>query len=119
MDNTQLLLQVSAKLYNELTEIPSGENRDEFIQSINDLLEERGQIIEQLKKENFIYDDQSKAHRMLKELNEGILKRLHKVKSAVQDDMKTLQNAKKNEKKYMNPYSNVQVMDGRYYDKKK
>ena len=119
MDKIQLLLQVSAKLYNELKEIPSGENRDEFIQGITDLLEERGQIIEQLRSGNFKYNDQSKVHRMLKELDQGIIERLHKVKSAVQDDMKTLQNTKKNEKKYMNPYSNVQVMDGRYYDKKK
>ncbi|HEY4624082.1 MAG TPA: flagellar protein FliT, partial [Solibacillus sp.] len=32
--------------------------------------------------------------------------------------LKDLQNAKKNEKQYLNPYSSVQVMDGRYYDKK-
>lgn len=34
-------------------------------------------------------------------------------------DMKNLQKTKKHEKQYVNPYANVQVMDGMYYDKKK
>ncbi len=37
----------------------------------------------------------------------------------LQKDMKNLQNAKKNEQQYANPYGHVQVMDGMYYDKKK
>ncbi|XQN53657.1 flagellar protein FliT, partial [Lysinibacillus capsici] len=33
-------------------------------------------------------------------------------------DMANLQKTKKSEQQYYNPYSNVRVMDGMYYDKK-
>ena len=119
MDNVQKLLQISAKLYNDLTKMPSPEERDEFIKMIDESIEERGKLVEALKIEKFQFDASIKNHQMLKELDQGIIERLNKVKLSIQDDLKILQNTKKNEAKYLNPYSNVQVMDGRYYDRKK
>ena len=76
------------------------------------------EVMEQLKSGGFIFDSGNKSHSMLAELDKGIRERLDKVMKVIQLDLKDLQNAKKNEKQYMNPYANVQVMDGRYYDKK-
>lgn len=118
MEQTQALLQVSAKLYQHLTELPLSEQRDEYIEKIHALLDERGTILENIQQQGFIIDPANRSHVMLEELDKGIQERLQKVMNAVKDDMKVLQNAKKNEKQYMNPYSNVAVMDGRYYDKK-
>ena len=118
MDHTQQLLQVSAKLYQHLTEVPADEARDGYIDKIHSLLDERGILIETMQRNGFQIDSGNKSHTMLAELDKGIHERLDKVMKAVQLDLKDLQNAKKNEKQYMNPYSNVQVMDGRYYDKK-
>ena len=118
MDQTQQLLQVSARLYQHLTEVPVDEARDGYIEKINSLLDERGILIEAMQRNGFQLDFEHKSHTMLAELDKGILERLDKVMKAIQLDLKDLQNAKKNEKQYINPYASVQVMDGRYYDKK-
>ena len=119
MDNTQKLLQISAKLFQHLTNMPEEEKRDEYIAKINSFLDERGILIELMQREQFVLDlKNNKSHTMLAELDKGIRERLNNVMKAVQDDLKDLQNAKKHGQQYINPYANVQVMDGRYYDKK-
>ena len=118
MDQIQTLLQVSAKLFQHLTQVPESEQRDEYIEKIHSLLHERGAIIELIQQQGFKVDLTNRSYIMLAELDKGIQERLQKVMNAVKDDMKVLQNAKKNEKQYMDPYSNIAVMDGRYYDKK-
>ena len=113
------LLQVSAKLLKHLTNIPSGEERTSYIQEINELLDERGKIVEQLKVEDFKYDATIETHVMLMKLDKGIREKLEIVFNSVKQDIQNLQKAKKHEIQYINPYAKVQVMDGRYYDKKK
>lgn len=115
----QQLLQISAKLYQHLTHMPDEEQRETYIETINSLLDERGILVEQLQNGQFVLDLGNKSHHMLAELDKGIRDRLNKVMKVIQTDLKDLQNAKKHEQQYMNPYASVQVMDGRYYDKKK
>lgn len=119
MDIQQQLLQVSAKLFQYLESVPSGEKRNEFIKEIDRQLDERGKLLELLQQESFQIDPQNKVHSMLIQLDKGIRERLELVMAEVKNDMKNLQAAKKNEKQYINPYSSVRVMDGMYYDKKK
>lgn len=118
MEMLQQLLQISAKLYQHLTELPKDEQRDEYIENIHLFLDERGILIEKMQNDGFKVNLENKSHVMLVELDKGILERLNKVMKSIQTDLKDLQNAKKNEQQYMNPYASVQVMDGRYYDKK-
>lgn len=119
IDTQQQLLQVSAKLFQYLESVPSGEQRDEFIKEVDCQLDERGKLLELLQKEGFQFDPENKTHSMLMQLDKGIRERLDLVMQEVKKNMKTLQSAKKNEKQYINPYSSVRVMDGMYYDKKK
>jgi flagellar protein FliT len=118
MKQIQELLQVSAKLYQHLANLPKDEERDMYIERVHTLLDERGELVEKMTKDGFHIDSNDKSHQMLVELDKGIRDRLSKVMKLVQTDLKDLQNAKKNEKQYLNPYASVQVMDGRYYDKK-
>jgi len=118
MDNSQQLLQVSAKLYQHLTHLPQENERDAYIEKVNGFLDERGQVMEQLKSGGFIFDSENKSHVMLAELDKGIRERLNNVMDLIKSDLRELQVAKKNEKQYLDPYSSVAVMDGRYYDKK-
>lgn len=119
MDLENELLQISAKLYQLLSSpIPKAEERDIYIDRINLLLDERGKIIDALKEQNFQLNKEIKTHAMLIELNRGIGEKLQLVLEAVKKDLRDLQNIKKNERRYMNPYANVQVMDGMYYDRK-
>ena len=119
MNNQQQLLQLSAKLYQLLEDVPKGEEREAFLEEIDRLLEERGQVLEALRDENYQFDQENKVHGMLVELDKGIRERLDLVMQAVKKDMKNLQVAKQKEKQYINPYSSVRVIDGKYYDKKK
>ncbi|SOC34976.1 flagellar protein FliT [Ureibacillus acetophenoni] len=119
MDNEQKLLQISAKLFQQLESVPRSEERDKFIEEVNRQLNERGNVLEILHNEGFQIEPETKLHSMLIELDKGIRERLDIVMEAVKSDMKTLQKAKNKEKKYINPYDSVRTMDGRYYDKKK
>lgn len=112
------LLQVSANLFKLLGDIPNGEERDEYIDNINSMLDKRGTIIEGLVQEGFQFDEQNRIHQTLLELDSGIKERLAAIMSAVKQDMSNLQKTKKSEGQYFDPYSNVRVMDGMYYDKK-
>lgn len=113
------LLQISAKLFEQLSIIPKGEERDAYIEDITNKLDARGSIIETLRQLSFQMDSSNKLHVTLGELDKGIRERLEKVMSEIKHDMKDVQNSRKNEKQYSNPYANVQVMDGMYYDSKK
>lgn len=118
-DLIQQLLQVSAKLFQHLTTIPTGEERDAYIEQISILLDERGETVTALQREDFQYNESDPSHKMLFELDQGINEHLAKVMDAIKSDMKDLNTQKKKEIQYMNPYSDVQIMDGMYYDKKK
>ncbi|MGE7945721.1 flagellar protein FliT [Lysinibacillus sp. NPDC093688] len=118
MQLIEQLLQVSANLFKLLGDIPKGEERDEYIDNINNMLDKRGKIIEDLVQDGFQFDEQNRIHRTLLELDHGIKERLAAVMSAVKQDMANLQKTKKSEGQYFDPYSNVRVMDGMYYDKK-
>ena len=113
------LLQVSAKLFEQLSSIPKSEERDAYIEEIDSKLEQRGVIIAELQQLGFQMDSSNKLHNTLAELDKGIRERLNKVLTEIKLDLKELQNSKKNEMQYANPYADVRVMDGMYYDKKK
>lgn len=115
----QAVLQISAKLYDKLTNIPKEDAREEFIEEIEAMLDERDMLTKQLIEVGFVYDQTNKLHRTLFELDKGIRERLHRILVSIKKDMKDLQTTKKSDQQYMNPYGHVQTMDGMYYDKKK
>lgn len=119
MQSVKQLLQISERLYKLLGNIPSNEERNEYIEQIHQLLDQRKISIDMVVDEGFRFDEQNQMHCILKELDKGISDRLRKVMDLIKRDMANLQNAKKNEIQYYNPYADVRVMDGMYYDKKK
>ena len=112
-------LQKSAQLFKFLTQMPTGQERTKYIKTINEYLDERGKQVEQLKEINFQYDETNKTHQTLLELDKGIQERLALVMEAVKEDIKNLQNAKKHEQQYIDPYESLRILEGRYYDGKK
>lgn len=115
----QQLLQLSAKLYEQLGQTVTGENRDAFITAIHDKLDERSDLIDALQDAQFKYDENNRLHRTLAELDKGINERLQHVMTQIKADLRDLRTLKAQEQRYANPYANVQTMDGRYYDRKK
>jgi len=96
MQQIEQLLQTSANLFKHLGNIPKGEERDDYIIVINNMLDKRGTIMENLMKEGFRFDNQNRIHRTLLELDNGIKERLAVVMNTVKQDMANLQ---KNEEK--------------------
>ena len=119
MEQIQQVLQTSAQLFALLGNTPKVEERDQFIETIHQKLAERQIAVDELVAVGFVFDESDKMHVTLQELDKGIQERLQNVLKLIKQDLKSVQNAKKNEKQYLNPYSDVQVMDGMYYDKKK
>ena len=116
----QQLLQISAKLYQQLDKMPAAvEERETFLKEVDRLLDERGQLIQLMSVQQAQEDTPSKNQALLIDLDKGILERLQSVMSVVKSDLKTVQVAKKKGEQYINPYSSVHVMDGKYYDTKK
>jgi flagellar protein FliT len=116
----QQLLQLSAQLFQELSKVPeSSHDRDSYLERVDQLLEKRGQLFETMHAQQIKLDSSSKNKDLLIELDKGIQKRLQNVMLTVKNDIKNVKVSKQKEGNYINPYSSVQVMDGRYYDKKK
>lgn len=119
METLNNYLQISAQLYKHLIEIPDGEERTRYIEKINSLLDKRGGFVVQLKQSNFQFDQTNKTHNIIFELDKGIQKRLSLVMEAVKEDIKDIQNTKKHELQYIDPYESLRTVEGRYYDGKK
>ena len=112
-------LQVSATIFKKLTDVPKSEERDEYVKSINSLLDTRGTYVEQLKEQGFKYDKENPVHVTLYELDKGIQERLNQVLEVIKEDFKNLYNAKRNEMHYIDPYDNLRNLESRYFDSKK
>lgn len=118
MQPVEQLLQVSASVYKVLGDTPISEERTGYIEHIHQLLDKRATIIEMLVQEGFRFNEQNRIHCTLLELDNGIKERLNTLMNSIKQDLTNLQKSKKNESQYYNPYSDVRVMDGMYYDKK-
>lgn len=112
-------LQKSAQLFKFLTTIPDGEERTAYIEKINQLLDDRGEMVVSLQKTGFKFNPEDKTHNTIYELDKGIQERLALVMDTVRNDIKDLQNTKKNERHYIDPYEDLRIIEGRYYDGKK
>lgn len=118
-NNLTKLLRISEQIFEQLASLPEQEKRIDFIEEINSQLDKRGETIKLLMEQGFQINPKVELHQTLIELDAAIKNRLDVLMQGIKDDMRDLQNAKKNERQYMNPYSDVRVMDGMYYDKKK
>lgn len=88
-------LQKSAQLFKHLTKNPDDESRTEYIEKINQLLDERGELVISLQRTGFKFNPEDEAHHTLYELDKGIKERLALVMDTVKNDIKDLQNTKK------------------------
>lgn len=119
MDELNLLLQKSANLFKLLTVFPEEIHRDDYIEEIHKLLDEREEIVLALKKDGFKYDQNNSQHKLLYELDLGIRERLNIFMDKIKTDIKELQLAKQKEMQYISPYQELMNREGRYYDGKK
>ena len=99
-----------------MSKIPSEDERSEFIEHINVLLDVREESIQALSEVDL---STNSLFTHLVELDKGINDRLQKVMNVVKGDLKDLQQKKRHESSYSNPYAATQTIDGMYFDNKK
>lgn len=91
------------------------ENRDEVIANVEDMLEQREMILQQLNPP-FSNEEQQMGEQLIKQQAE-LDQLLQALKSQIQKDMNGLNKKKASVHKYVNPYEALQN-DGAFYDKR-
>lgn len=121
MDIVQQLLLLSEKLCSTLEVFveDKDDQRDKQISLVDKLLDARGQTIDTLLKQSNTPLKGHKDEVRLNELNRMIIKRLDEFKNVIASDIRSLQVSKKQEERYVNPYSSLQNIDGTYFDGRK
>lgn len=116
MGEVEQFLETSEKLFSHLENIPADEERTAYIDQINVLLDAREETIQRLDKGTV---SMHPSFKYLLALDKSINERLEKVMNVVKGDLKDLQQKKRHETSYTNPYAATQTLDGMYFDNKK
>lgn len=91
------------------------DERDRFIEELQQLLNERGQLLKELPDLSHLHQDLKKE---FVKLEREIQDQLANEKDKIKQDLKTLQQQKKQNDKYADPYGSISA-DGMFLDKKK
>jgi flagellar protein FliT len=116
VSSVKALYLVTKELYDLLQESISTEGRDLLIPTIEDLLESRQRVMEQVKPP--YTDGEKKLGAEVVKLNKVIDEKLAQLKQEVQIDINQLKKTKTSTNKYTNPYESVSS-DGMFFDKRK
>lgn len=119
MGAVENLLTASKNLYSHLTNIPTEDKRDDYIEQINLLLDVREQSIKELTSIELSTLKNHELYESLLKLDRGIGTELEKIMTVIKTDIKSLQQKKRRESSYTNPYAATQSIDGMYFDNKK
>jgi flagellar protein FliT len=110
------LFHVTKKLY-ELLHRPVGkEQRDETIEALQRLLDERDSLIQKLQPP--YSEEEQELGMQIVSLNEAIAEKLQQLKQQIQQDLKMIKQKKTANQNYMNLYQPLSL-DGMFYDKKR
>lgn len=117
MNRIQPIYELTEQMKTNLDQMMTAKNREAIMNKVNSLLEQRGQHMESIKPP--YTKEEKQLGKELLHLNEQVQKQIEEAFSELKIEMKQVKRQKSSNKKYLNPYQNVQVMDGRYLDKKK
>ncbi|WP_226037147.1 hypothetical protein [Aquibacillus saliphilus] len=117
MNRMDSFYQVTMELHKLVTENSASEKRTETITTINNLLDKRQQLLNEIKPP---YTDKEKEiGQQLLLRNKEIEQKLDEIFNQVKTDMGTLKKKKSSNTKYTNPYQNLSNFDGMFLDHKK
>lgn len=113
MTNVEKCLQITEEI---ITICGEHQNRDDAIAQIENLLEERAQVITSLKGP---YTTSEKlVGKELLERNAEMERLLQNLRISIQKDLSMLKQKRKTAVRYTNPYANTEEVDGTFYDKR-
>ncbi|THE12355.1 flagellar protein FliT [Bacillus timonensis] len=111
-----VLYRITKELHSLLSEPVGQEKRDELIESITKFLDEREQLMSDIKPP--YKEEERKLGAEIVQMNVFIDERLESLKKEIQQDITNQKMRKTSTTKYINPYQSAPA-DGMFFDKRK
>jgi flagellar protein FliT len=116
MSIVKQLHEKTSRTYENIIRSSEGKNRDQVIIEITQFLDERDNIIGQIKQP--FTEEEKKLGKELVKMDSKIQEYFQIIIGQIKGSIKQIQNQKRNNKRYVNPYQNVGTSDGMFFDKK-
>ncbi|WP_102028695.1 flagellar protein FliT [Salirhabdus sp. Marseille-P4669] len=110
------LHEKTANLHEQLKQDSTEKDREELISEITIFVNERDELLKAIKPP-FTEKEMNLGKEILV-MDQQIQEVLQRLLSGLKGSMKDIQNKKRNNRKYVNPYQNVSTVDGMFFDKK-
>ncbi|WP_017756421.1 flagellar protein FliT [Calidifontibacillus oryziterrae] len=117
MTSYSTLLNLNKQFLDFLNKDFPTENRDSYIEEINKFLEEREELIIKLKETDPAFDRAEMSQ--IIQSNKEIDKRLNQCLQLIKNDLKRINQRKKKNIQYSNPYESSSNLDGTFLDKRR
>ncbi|HLS23547.1 MAG TPA: hypothetical protein VK037_06475 [Pseudogracilibacillus sp.] len=107
---TKQLLEVVEKPYETF------EEREKLIDEMNKLLVQREELMQEVKPP-YTEEEETLGKQIIK-MDETIKEKMNELFRSVQTDLRQLKQKRDSDKTYINPYKNLETVDGMYVDDK-
>lgn len=117
MGNLEALFIITKELENTLNQTVTPKNRESMIEQINNLIEQRGSLMDDLKPP--FTEEEKIMGKKLVIMNEAIQTGMSEVLNGLKVEIKELKKQKNTNRNYINPYKDVRTVEGVFMDSKK
>lgn len=116
MNRLEKLYQITCQLKELLDQDVTAKNREEIIQQMTELIDQRGELMKSISPP--YTKEESEMGRKVLELNGFIQEKMNALFNELKLEMKQVKQQRQSKQRYVNPYQDVQVMDGMFLDSK-
>ena len=116
MNRLDELYKITLELENVLDQDITSKNREEIINRINDIVEQRGILMKEITPP---YTEKEKQiGQKVVHLNKQIEQKMNTLFDALKHDMRQIRKQKESNRSYINPYGKIKSTDGMFLDSK-
>ncbi|MFD1849016.1 flagellar protein FliT [Oceanobacillus bengalensis] len=117
MNRVRPIYELTLEMQELLDQRTPMKEREKIITKLNELVLQRGTCMDSVRSP--YTEEEKQLGAQLIPLNEYVQNKMQLLFGELKVEMKQVKKQKSSNKKYVNPYQNVQIMDGMYMDKKK
>ncbi|TCS83303.1 hypothetical protein [Tepidibacillus fermentans] len=118
MNLVEQIYQITIQLYQHLQKEPNKDKREEYIAQIQNYLDQREKLIDELKGKTEYTDEEKELGKKIVGYNQAIDLLLERIYRSIEADVRQTKERKKLHQTYNNPYQGLSV-DGMFFDKRK
>lgn len=116
MNRLEKLYEVTLKLNEVVSKTVPPKDREEVIQKISQLIDERSTILEKVTPP--YTDEEKQTGEKVVQVNEKIKEKMNTLFMELKADIKLVKKKKESNRSYINPYGKLKTTDGMYLDSK-